>query len=137
MARSLLDAMPDLIPVSELERSTCPFNRQEPLAVATAFARAAAWIAGQSKESPAAVLNGALAVDRFEKWIRPASPLMPRPGRIAAVNAQAWIALCILSVEGTPQERQDAKQHARELLSQFEPDIDEGLRALLKDATCV
>jgi hypothetical protein len=132
LCRSLLGTMPGWLPVSESDGKKRTFYRSY-LPICQAFATAARWLAEQTGHTPVRLLKNAMDLDAINELTRPASPLMPRPGRLSAVNARGWIALCAVLAAKVPKQQASAHEEARDLLSSFPDDLDQDLRSALTE----
>ncbi len=132
MCQSLLAAMPGWLPVSESDGKKRTFYESY-LPICRAFATAAGWLSQQTSQAPIQLLRNAMSFDAIKELTQPVSPLMPRPGRLSAVNALGWIALCAILAAKAPGHQADAHQEARDLIGSFSGDLDNDLRSVLTE----
>lgn len=133
LSRSLLDVLLQWIPVSESERPGRSFYSGY-VDSCQAIAKAAGAIAAADSGTPGDVLRAAMDESKLLKLSQSVSPLVPRPGRIAAVSARGWLAICSLLAAAELTDRgllRAEVEDATGLIDEFGSDLDEEMRAAL------
>jgi hypothetical protein len=125
LSRSLLDVLQQWIPVSESERPGRSFYSGY-VDMCHAIAKAASVIAAADSRTPGDVLRAAMDESKLLKLSQSVSPLVPRPGRIAAVSARGWLAICALLAAAEPSFRSLLRDE-----DEFGSDLDTDMSAAL------